>query len=140
MHKQSGLSAEPPRGHRERILLVDDERVLRELGRLWLEGQGYRVQVSADGDDAMALLEGSPDDFDLVITDLTMPGLRGTELAQRAIELKPGLPVLLLTGHGTDELAHLVDAGTIREILTKPLRPAELGIAVRRHLDGASPS
>jgi signal transduction histidine kinase/ActR/RegA family two-component response regulator len=118
----------------ERVLLVDDEAALVELGRQTLERLGYQVEAFTDSREALATLEERPADFDLVITDQTMPGITGLELAAEARRIRPGLPVLLCTGFSrvVDE-ASTRRAG-VREVLMKPLVARDLAQAVRRAL------
>jgi CheY-like chemotaxis protein len=82
----------PPRGGTESILLVEDDEAVRQLVQRLLESQGYRVQIAMTGADALQLWESGQNAFDLVITDIVMPGgVSGRELAQRLITLRPGL-------------------------------------------------
>ena len=95
----------------ERILLVDDEQILAELGKELLESVGYRVVTETNSLEAMETFRADPDGFDLVITDMTMPGLRGEELAKQIIALRPGMPIILCTGY-----SDLIDEKRAREI------------------------
>ena len=85
----------------ERILLVDDEEMLAELGKTILEGLGYVVTALTSSLDALALFQNYPDRFDAVITDQTMPGMIGRDLAGRILQIRPDLPIILCTGHGS---------------------------------------
>ncbi len=123
-----------PTGH-ERILFIDDEEMLVEMGQDLLEGLGYQVTATTGSLDALALFRADPSRFDLVITDQTMPNLTGVELAKAVIALKPDMPVILCTG-----FSHLVDADTakasgIRAFAMKPLTKSEIARAVRSVLD-----
>ncbi len=124
-----------PRGH-ETILLVDDEEVLLDVGRRQLELLGYRVETAKDGAAALALLEDREGAIDLVITDRSMPGMRGDELAHKVHEADPTLPVILTTGRDPHlSQAELTKAG-IRHVLPKPHSLAHLAQSVREVLDG----
>jgi PAS domain S-box-containing protein len=127
-------SAPPLRGS-ERILLVDDEPAVGRVLRDALQTLGYRVRVETDPRAALAAFAAAPRDFDLVVTDQTMPGLTGEGLARELHALRPDLPILLCTGF----YARLDEARArglgIRECLMKPLRSRELGGAIRRVLD-----
>mgnify|MGYP000906760245 FL=1 len=124
--------SEPPRGS-ERILLVDDEAALVVLIGRMLERLGYRV--SAHRSAARALED--PGTYDLLLTDLSMPGLTGLELARALRQRQPDLPVILCTGYGERLSAEdLAEAGVVR-ILGKPVLAADLGQAVRQTLDAA---
>ena len=119
----------------ERILFVDDEPALAELGKQVLEALGYRVQAHGDSQEAWTRFAADPEAFDLVITDLTMPGMTGTELAKKILALRPSIPVILTTGYSdilTEEEARELG---VREYLLKPLSTARLAEVVRRVLD-----
>ncbi len=125
----------PPRGT-ERILFVDDEKVLVEMAEAMLGGLGYRVTALADSRKALDLFLGNPDAFDLVITDITMPGMTGDALANAILRERPGVPVVICTGYS--ERVSEAEAKRIgaRAYLLKPFSmPAIAGI-VRSILDG----
>jgi CheY-like chemotaxis protein len=115
-----------------RLLVVDDERVVRELMVEVLERAGYSV-VACDRPDAA--LELAVDSFDLLVTDLVMPGLSGLELLERVRALRPGLPVIVATGARTDhDLTTAVELGATAA-LTKPFTHAQLRDAVTAALE-----
>jgi PAS domain S-box-containing protein len=123
-----------PRGKGEHILFVDDEEMLVSLGKLVLEDLGYRVTSMVDSVEALAAFRSQPEHFDLVITDQTMPRLSGAELATALLEIRPALPIILVTGYSagmTDEKAR---ATGFRESLPKPCPIPALGEAIRRSL------
>ena len=104
-----------------RVLLVDDEPSLVEVGCDVLEHLGYRPRGCCDPLEALALVEADPSAFDLVVTDLTMPGLTGDQLAARLVAIRPDLPIVLATGFEaalTPEAARRVG---IRALVRKPL-------------------
>lgn len=126
----------PPAGidGRARILLVDDEEVLLDIGKQMLEHLGYQVTESSGSVSALELFRQRPEDFDLVITDLTMPGMTGIELTRRLHDIRPGIPIILCTGYmemiredETEELG-------IKELVTKPFVFSELAEVARRVL------
>ncbi|MEQ8492994.1 MAG: PAS domain-containing protein, partial [Gammaproteobacteria bacterium] len=116
--------ADASRQHREsaglRVLLVDDEALVRRFVGEVLTQHGARVTVAGDGAEAAARLRAAPQDFDLLVTDQTMPRLTGTELIAVVRELRADLPVVLITGYaqGLDRAA-LRDAGV--RVLDKPV-------------------
>ena len=119
----------------ERILFVDDEPALAELGKQALGIMGYQVRAHGDSREAWGEFVADPDGFDLVITDLTMPGMTGAQLAERVLGLRADIPVILTTGHSdilTEEEA--LELG-VREYLLKPFSPGRLAEVVRRVLD-----
>jgi nitrogen-specific signal transduction histidine kinase/ActR/RegA family two-component response regulator len=126
--------ATPARGT-ERILLVDDEPAVGRVLRDALEALGYRVRVETDPRAALQAFAAAPRDFDLVITDQTMPGLTGEALVRELRALRADLPILLCTGFSVRLDEARIRALGIRECLMKPLRARELGAAVRRALD-----
>lgn len=139
---ESGSEARPPEAHRrgtERILMVDDEPLVVELGRQMLEKLGYQVVVFTDSLLALAHFEQFPAQFDLVITDQTMPGLTGVELAARVMGRRPGLPVILTTGYSEVVDSPGADALGIRKFLFKPLTPLALTAAIREVLSAQPP-
>ena len=121
-------------GDGERVLFVDDEEGVFLLGREVLESLGYRVHCCRDGRQALETLNRDPAGFDLVITDLAMPGMSGIDLAREVRRLRPGLPVVLLTGFiGAVSAAEAEEVG-IRQFVMKPVTAGELGAAIRRAL------
>ena len=119
----------------ERILLVDDEDIVAALTKQGLQGLGYEVIAKTSPLDALEVFQTRPEAFDLLITDLALPGFSGAELARRIRRLRPDLPALLTTG--TAGMAESMPslAETFAEILAKPLAPKELGAAIRRVMD-----
>jgi CheY-like chemotaxis protein len=87
-----------PRGS-GRILFVDDEEALADLGKQVLSSLGYEVVAMTNGREALAVFRAQPNWFDLVFTDYTMPGMTGAELACRIISMRPDIPVVLCTGY-----------------------------------------
>jgi signal transduction histidine kinase len=123
-----------PLGQGETILLVDDERPLVLLGEEMLAAIGYEPIGFDKSAAALAAFRADPDRFDLVLTDELMPEMTGTELASALHEIRPDLPVLLMTGHrGLVESRGAHTAG-IREVLKKPLLSADLAKGLARHL------
>ncbi|OIN98322.1 MAG: hypothetical protein AUJ49_13515 [Desulfovibrionaceae bacterium CG1_02_65_16] len=119
---------------RERILLVDDEPDLLELGRQTLAPLGYRVATERSPEAALSRLLNDPDAFDLVITDMNMPRLTGLQLAEGLRPIRPDLPIVLISGFSRvvppDRLELL---GAVR-VLPKPFSTGELALAVRQAL------
>jgi PAS domain S-box-containing protein len=117
-----------PRGS-ESVLLVDDESALVEMERDMLEGLGYRVTGMVGGLEALEAFHQSPEHFDLVITDLDMPGISGMRLAEGVSRIRPGIPIIMCTGfsEGFDqEKGKLLG---VREVLMKPLTIEDLARA-----------
>ena len=120
----------PVLGHGQHILLVDDEAaVANAVGRL-LAQKGYRVTVKTSPQEAWQIFRAQPADFDLLLTDLTMPGLTGVELARQVYALRADLPVLLTTGFGGDTVTNPMTGTNICKVLQKPLTPSLVTEAV----------
>ncbi len=115
-----------------RLLLVDDDRASREATAAFLAGQGFTVATAASG---RAALEQLTDGIAVIITDLRMPDLDGMQLLQLAQQRVPHAPVIMVTGHGTQNAAvQALKAGAFHYI-TKPVNPDELVSLVRQALD-----
>jgi len=120
----------------ESILFVDDEESLCSWGRMILSRLGYRVETETAGERALDLLRREPGRFNLIITDETMPGMLGSDLADRVRKANIGVPVILCSGHGTMmNVADYREKGVAR-ILAKPLGARVLADVVRQLLDG----
>jgi two-component system, cell cycle sensor histidine kinase and response regulator CckA len=129
-----------PQGHHERIMFVDDEAPVALACAGMLTHIGYDVTVFEKASNALARFTEAPGDFDLVITDLTMPDMTGTELAQGILARRPNMPILLTTGYS----AGLTRAGALSQgiagVLQKPFAIESLAVAVRSALDGTDVS
>jgi len=113
-----------------RVLFVDDEEMLVELGKSMLEKLGYEATALNSPTEALEMVAKNPYAFDVVITDLTMPDLQGTELANKIKKLRPDLPVILITGLSSIIAAKEVSARGIDLILSKPLSMTSLAQAM----------
>ena len=126
--------AELPRGE-ETVLLVEDEAMVRELMRATLANQGYRVLVAASGEEALAAVAAHRGSLDLLVTDVVMPRMRGTDLATRLAPAHPHLRVLFMSGYADDaSLRHGVRDGQAA-FLQKPFTRPALALKVREVLD-----
>jgi PAS domain S-box-containing protein len=123
-----------PRGNGEHILFVDDEQSLVSLGKIMLEELGYRITATTDGGEALAAFKLRPGDFDLVVTDQTMPHLSGGDLAKALLQIRPGLPVILTTGYSSVMNPEKANAIGIRELLFKPTTTLAMAEAIARAL------
>ena len=116
-----------------RLLIIDDEKNIREGLAAALQMDGYETVTAADGNEGLQRF--AKGDIDLVISDLRMPGINGDELQQKINEEYPGLPVIILTGHGTVENAVKSMRNGAYNFLTKPVNLDHLSMLVRRALD-----
>jgi PAS domain S-box-containing protein len=119
--------AAPSRGQGERILYLDDEESLVILAKRMLERMGYQVTGFNDADKALAAFAAAPQDFDLVLTDLSMPGMSGMEVSRQILQIRPDIPVLLATGYVRNEDVEQARAIGIREVIWKPQTIGEMG-------------
>jgi PAS domain S-box-containing protein len=122
----------------EAILFVDDESMITNLQRSQLGKWGYRVTATENSATALGIFRASPRDFDLVITDQSMPGLTGVKLAQAIHEISPSTPIILCTGFDEGISRENADMIGIRAILSKPITGAEFSCTIRMVLDEAS--
>ena len=125
----------PIPGGKERILFVDDEAALVQLATSTLSALGYEVTGRTSSLEALELFQARPDNFDLVITDMTMPNMMGSELAQQLMRLRPDIPVILCTGFSEAMTQEKARAIGVREFIMKPIVQRQIAEAVRRVLD-----
>jgi PAS domain S-box-containing protein len=123
-----------PRGCGQHILFVDDEAPLAEWGKDVLERLGYQVTTQTDVFDAIAEVRDHPRRFDLVVTDLTMPGMSGMAFAQTLLDARADTRIILTTGYSGALTEESVHRAGIRELLLKPHTVQTLGDAVHRAL------
>lgn len=123
-----------PAGNGERVLFVDDEPALGFLGGTLLESAGYKVTIKTNPVEALALFREQPDQFDLLITDLTMPTLTGADLLREILKIRPDLPVVLVTGFAGSMTGEAAQSLGARELLLKPTTASTLAEAAHRAL------
>lgn len=117
------------------ILIIDDEKNIREGLAADFEMDGYNVKIAANGKEGLDLIANG--DIDLVITDLRMPGsISGEEVLRQVTTKMPGIPVIVLTGHGSIDAAVKAMQDGAYDFLTKPLNLAQLEVIVKRALEG----
>jgi|GEM_PF-36193 len=124
-----------PAGGSETILLVDDETAVREVLARGLQEKGYRVLEAVSGTAGLEILRASADEIDLVITDVAMPGINGIDLAHRALQLRPYLPFIFVSGQPKEVLPDLGSLEEDHQLLEKPFSPESLAACVRARLD-----
>jgi signal transduction histidine kinase len=127
-------SPRPPRGGSETILLVEDQAMIRDVGRTILQGYGYQVLLAEDGREALATFRRERQRIDLVILDVTMPRLSGSDTLREMVLIDPDVRVLFASGYSADSLP-----GTSRPnvvgFISKPYRAGDLARKVRAILD-----
>ena len=108
------------------ILLVDDEESIVKLGERALETYGYRVTGLEDSTEALNVFKANPDDFDLVITDMAMPKMIGTELSQRILEIRPDIPIIICSGYSETLDKEKATDLNVSKFLDKPVLITDL--------------
>ncbi len=128
-------SEDLPKG-KERILFIDDEELLAEMGKDMLERLGYHVTVRRSSIEALSTFQNTPNEFDMVITDQTMPDMTGSDLARRMMQIRPDIPIILCTGYSNLINADTAKALGIKEFALKPLVKGAISKLIREVLDG----
>lgn len=132
---QKILSAEQPSGGNEHILFIDDEPMLVGIGRTMLMRLGYQVTTRVDSTEALVTFQNDPDTFDLVISDLTMPGMTGIDLARGILQIRPKIPIILCTGYSSLMYEERARSIGITTFIMKPFSIKEMAGAIRKLLD-----
>jgi CheY-like chemotaxis protein len=125
-------------GGRERILFVDDELLLTNMVSQMLTNMGYRVTTRNNPSDALKLFRHGPEQFDLIISDVTMPEMGGHDMAREMMKIRPDLPVLLCTGYSESITERIASNIGVRALMYKPLVQHELSSTIRGVLDDCS--
>jgi DNA-binding NtrC family response regulator len=120
-------------GEKLRILLVDDEQIVGDRLRPWLEELGYEVEVFLDGKPALQRFEESP--FDIVVTDIRMSEVDGIQVLDRVLELSPRTKVIVITGYALLETARETQVKGAFEFIAKPFHLRDLKAVIARAVD-----
>jgi putative nucleotidyltransferase with HDIG domain len=128
----SEASEAPSVPPRRRVLIVDDDHLVRDALRFALEDAGYDVWAVAHGADALAVLESQA--VDIVLSDIFMPGMNGFELLKQIRQRRPDVPVILVTGFGNIEMARQALKEGATDFITKPYNVSEIPILIERNL------
>ncbi|MDD4071878.1 MAG: response regulator, partial [Desulfobacterales bacterium] len=123
-----------PKGN-ERILLLDDDASIVKLEQSMLESLGYEVTAEMSSEKALQIFRAAPEKFDLAITDMTMPHMTGTKLAQQLLAIRPDIPIILCTGFSELINEETARAMGIREYIMKPVVRKQMAEIVRKVLD-----
>ncbi|MFW5635075.1 MAG: PAS domain S-box protein [Thermodesulfobacteriota bacterium] len=123
-----------PHGN-ERILLIDDEEAILNMGQQMLTRLGYTVITQNDSRTALSLFSERPYDFDLVITDLSMPGMTGIQLTRELLRCRPSIPVIMCTGFSDQITEERAGELGIKELILKPILKEDIARSIRRVLD-----
>jgi CheY-like chemotaxis protein len=139
--KPGGPSPGIPRGRGQHILCVDDDEAIVYVTTRVLERLGYRVTGFLNAPQALAAFQAKPDEFDAVVTDLSMPTMSGPELAMELRRIRPGIPLLLTSGCVRPEDVQTAQALGLADLIPKPSTVEEMGEVLHRLLgksDGAA--
>ena len=123
-------------GGSERILFVDDEESMVDLNRQRLERLGYQVRSTTKPLEALEWFKADPDQFDVLITDMTMPQMTGDRLASEVLKIRPHMPVIICTGCSERMSAKKAEALGVRKYIEKPIDLRNLASAIREVLEG----
>ncbi|MFH1981823.1 MAG: response regulator [Pseudomonadota bacterium] len=124
----------------ERILLVDDDTQVLTVQQRLLKKLGYQVSAESNAADALRAFKADPQAYDLVLTDMAMPGLSGDRLAKALMSIRPDIPIIICTGFSESITPEQAMAIGIRGFLMKPIQMADLAQMVRKLLDGCDGS
>ncbi|MFT4541370.1 MAG: two-component system cell cycle sensor histidine kinase/response regulator CckA [Planctomycetota bacterium] len=119
------------------VLVVDDEETVRILAERVLERDGYVVHAAKDGEEGLRIADREANKIDVVLLDLTMPGISGDEVIRRLEKSHPELPVILMSGYGERDASINIEALGIASFLKKPFRPAALIRHIVEAIEGA---
>lgn len=119
----------------ERILLIDDEEQIVSMEQQMLENLGYQVTARTNSEEALREFSQQPQNYDLVITDMTMPHMTGDQLAKKLLDIKPDIPVILCTGFNEDITEEKALAMGIQKFVMKPVIKNDLATTIRTVLD-----
>jgi PAS domain S-box-containing protein len=119
----------------ERILFVDDEKALVDMGKEMLNSLGYKVVTRTSSCEALDAFHAQPDAFDVVVTDMTMPEMTGIELAKIMLKIRPDIPIILCTGFSELINEKQVKEMGIRALLIKPFVTSKFAKTIRQMLD-----
>ncbi|MFC2140995.1 response regulator [Acidobacteriota bacterium] len=134
--KEPSIKKEHPvSGGSERVLFVDDDNSLAEMGKLMLEKLGYNVTVRTSSIEALEVFRKTPNKFDLVITDQTMPNKTGTQLTRELLRIRPDIPVILSTGFSETVNKENFKALGIRAFVMKPIVKNDIAKIIRKVLE-----
>jgi PAS domain S-box-containing protein len=134
LKSEKRMERDVPRGA-ERVLFIDDEQALVDMGKQALESLGYQVVTRTSSLEALNLFRAQPDRFDLVITDMTMPQMTGDKLAEALITLRRDIPIILCTGFSYGMTEEKAKGMGIKAFIMKPFVVRDLANKVRKVLD-----
>jgi len=129
--------SELPRGS-ERILLVDDEQYIVDIAKEMLVNLGYSVDARTNSLECLEVFRAHPDEYDLIITDFTMPRMNGMELISEIRKIRQTIPIILCTGFSRSILSTKMTTLAIDSLIMKPFSTSDLAFSVRETIDSRS--
>lgn len=123
-----------PLGHGEKIMLVEDHELVQNATRSLLEELGYRIDAFCDPCRALATFRAEAENFDAVLTDLSMREMNGAELAREILAIRPSIPVLITSGYDLPGIRQHIRELGIREVLAKPIERTRLAVVLAQAL------
>lgn len=126
--------ADPVKGT-EQIMIVDDEHDILDVSKLILQELGYHVSTFLDGQSAFEAFINNPEFFDLVITDMAMPKMTGSELSSKILNIRKDIPIILCTGYSENFDEKMAFSLGIKKYLQKPVTGNSLAVFIRELLD-----
>ncbi|MCF8091314.1 MAG: PAS domain S-box protein [Desulfotignum sp.] len=130
------ISQNSSREGTETIMLVDDEKAIRQIFEEFLQNHGYKVRLFENGIEALKAFEADPKAFDLIITDMTMPELTGDRLSRKILKIRPDVPIILWCGFSEDISEDTAVEMGIKKYIQKPVSPGDLLKTIQQILDG----
>ncbi|HEY5550381.1 MAG TPA: CHASE domain-containing protein [Opitutaceae bacterium] len=127
-------AAEPDRSQGGTILVIDDERFVREAAATILQKSGCTIENASGGQEGISKFESDPDRYDVVLLDLTMPGMHGVEVLRHLRAIRPSQPVIVMSGFTADEAAHRFEHEMPDGFLEKPFRASALLSSINEFL------
>lgn len=128
------------RGHGERVLFVDDEDSMVFLMENWLDRLGYKATGCTAPEKALEMFRAAPQDFDVVLSDLSMPEMSGVELARELLQIRPGMPILIVSGYVAAADNEEVRSLGLPDLLPKPNSMEQLAQSIHSILAMCKPS
>jgi DNA-binding response OmpR family regulator len=126
----AGVALHGPTRQESAVLVVDNEPVMRRFVRRSLEARHFHVEEARDGESALALIQARAEPFDLVLTDLSMPGIDGRQVSETLARYRPSVAVLCMSGN-PDAVPHVSPGDTPVRVMLKPFTAEDLYHAVR---------
>jgi len=140
IHDRPVSKPDQPLSGNERIMIVDDEEAIRDVLKNFLEHHGYKIVLFQNGLEALKSFESDPAQYDLIITDMTMPELSGDKLVEAVLKIDPDMPIILCTGYSENITGNKVTRLGIKKLITKPFENTKLANEIRKIFNENTPA